>query len=119
MSQHNFRARPLTAATFAEVNPEKALAFYKDRFADASDFTFVFVGNVDTVTLKPLVEKYLASLAVDRAEGDASSDNGGAPPKGVDREGRAQGRRAEGEHDHRLHGRVSVRAGNAVRRCAR
>src|SRR5262249_6135197 len=56
MTQHNFRARPLTAATFAEVNPEKALAFYKERFADASGFTFVFVGNVDTVTLKPLVE---------------------------------------------------------------
>ena len=40
----------------------KALAFYKQRFADASDFTFSFVGNVDTLTLKPLVEKYLATL---------------------------------------------------------
>ena len=82
MSQHNFRARPLTAATFAEVNPEKALAFYKDRFADASDFTFVFVGNVDTVSLKPLVEKYLASLpSIGRKE--TFRDNGGSAPKGV------------------------------------
>jgi zinc protease len=82
MSQHNFRARPLTAATFSEVDPQKALAFYKDRFADASDFTFVFVGNVDTVSLKPLVEKYLASLpGVGRKE--AFRDNGGGAPKGV------------------------------------
>jgi zinc protease len=62
MSQHNFRSRPLTQATFAEVNPEKAIAFYKDRFADASDFTFVFVGNIDTTAIKPLVERYIASL---------------------------------------------------------
>jgi zinc protease len=82
MSQHNFRARPLTAAVFGELNPEKALAFYRDRFADASNFTFLFVGNVDTVSLKPLVEKYLASLpSTHRAE--TFRDNGGSPPKGV------------------------------------
>lgn len=62
MTQHAFRARPLTAATFAEVSPERALAFYKDRFADASDFTFVFVGNLDLQTFKPLVERYLGAL---------------------------------------------------------
>jgi len=82
MSQHAYRSRPITAATFAEVNPEKALAFYKNRFADASDFTFVFVGNVDSTTLKPLVEKYLASLpSLGRTE--TFRDNGGAPPKGI------------------------------------
>src|SRR4029078_6788357 len=75
-------ARPLTGATFAEINPEKALAFYKERFADASDFTFSFVGNVDTLTLKPLVEKYLATLpSIPRQE--KFRDNGGGPPKGI------------------------------------
>ena len=82
MASHSVRARPLTAKTFAEVNPEKALAFYKDRFADASDFTFTFVGNVDTTTLKPLVEKYLGALpSIGRKE--TFKDNGGGPPKGV------------------------------------
>jgi zinc protease len=82
MSQHAYRSRPLTAATFTEVNPEKAFAFYKNRFADASDFTFVFVGNVDSTTLKPLVEKYLASLpSIGRTE--TFRDNGGSPPKGI------------------------------------
>lgn len=82
MAQHAFRARPLTAATFAEVDPQKALAFYRDRFADASDFTFVIVGNVDTVSLKPLVTKYLASLpTLDRKE--SYKDTGITPPKGV------------------------------------
>ncbi len=82
MSQHDFRARPLSVATFSEVDPQKALAFYKDRFADASDFTFVFVGNVDLETLKPLVEKYLASLpATGRHE--TYKVVGHAPPTGV------------------------------------
>jgi len=47
---------------FAKVDLDKALAFYKDRFSDVSDFTFVIVGEVDLAKLKPLVETYLASL---------------------------------------------------------
>jgi zinc protease len=82
MASHNFRDRPITKAVFAEANPEKALAFYKQRFADASRFTFVFVGNIDTTALKPLVDRYIASLpSLGRTE--TFRDVGGAPPKGV------------------------------------
>jgi zinc protease len=82
LAQHAFRARPLTLQTWSEVNPQKALAFYKDRYADASDFTFLFVGNVDLATLKPLVEKYLASLpAINRKE--TFKDVSPSAPKGV------------------------------------
>ncbi len=35
---------------------------FKERFADAGDFHFYFVGNVDEVKLKAYAEKYLASL---------------------------------------------------------
>ncbi|HEX6576281.1 MAG TPA: insulinase family protein, partial [Gemmatimonadaceae bacterium] len=63
LSSHHVRARPLTPELFdKEVSAQKALAIYKDRFANAGDFTFVLVGNVDTVAIKPLVETYLASL---------------------------------------------------------
>jgi zinc protease len=82
MTQHNFRDRPLTPATFAEMDPAKALAIYKDRFADASDFTFVFVGNIDTTALKPFVERYLASLP-STSRRETWRDPGDAPPKGV------------------------------------
>ena len=82
MSGGSFRARPLTAATFAEVDPRRALAFYRERFADASDFTFLFVGNVAPAALRPLAERYLASLpSIKRKE--TWKDTGGAPPKGV------------------------------------
>jgi zinc protease len=58
---HPRRQRP-TAATIDQWNLEKSLAFYKDRFADASDFTFYFVGSFDLETMKPFVERYLGSL---------------------------------------------------------
>ena len=56
------RRRIQTAASVDQWNLEKSLAFYKDRFADASDFTFFFVGSFDEATMKPLVERYLGSL---------------------------------------------------------
>jgi zinc protease len=82
MAQHAFRARPLTAETFKEVDPNKAFAFFKDRFANAGDFTFVLVGNVDTVAIKPLVETYLASLP-NTGRVEKFRDTGIKPPTGV------------------------------------
>jgi zinc protease len=49
-------------AEIAKVDEDKALAFFRSRFGDATDFTFVIVGNVEPAKLRPLVEKYLASL---------------------------------------------------------
>jgi zinc protease len=60
--QNHPRRRFSTAETVDEWNLDKSLAFYKDRFADASDFTFVFVGSFDEASIKPLVERYLGSL---------------------------------------------------------
>ncbi|HET9958478.1 MAG TPA: insulinase family protein [Polyangiaceae bacterium] len=44
------------------VDLNRALEFYKQRFSDVSDFSFVFVGKIDLTTFRPLVERYLASL---------------------------------------------------------
>jgi zinc protease len=72
----------MTADSIGQMSLEKSLAFYKERFADASDFTFVFVGSFDLPTMKPLVERYLASLpALHRKE--AGRDVGIRPPAGV------------------------------------
>src|SRR4051794_36975730 len=82
MTQNHLRARPLNAALVDQMSLDKSLAFYKDRFADASDFTFVFVGSFDLATMKPLVEQYLGSLpALHRTE--AGRDVGIRPPPGI------------------------------------
>ena len=69
LSRNHFRARPLTVERLGEMDLGRSCAFYKDRFADASDFTFVFVGNLDLEAMRPLVERYLGALpAIDRKE---------------------------------------------------
>jgi len=62
LRQDHPRTGPLTAEDVDRIDFEKAVAFYRDRFADAGDFTFVFAGALDVETVRPLVERYLASL---------------------------------------------------------
>ncbi len=60
--QNHPRRQPLTAETIAEMDMDASLKFYRDRYADAGDFTFVFVGNVEPQRLKSLVAQYLGGL---------------------------------------------------------
>lgn len=45
-----------------EMSFEKSKAIYMDRFDNAADFEFFIVGDVEKENLKPLLEKYIASL---------------------------------------------------------
>ncbi len=82
LSQHHFRARPLTAQLLDEVALDRALAVYRDRFADLSDFTFVVVGSFAVDSVRPLVLRYLGSLPASRRK-ENWRDNGLRPPQGV------------------------------------
>jgi zinc protease len=82
MSQHHPRVRPITAEVVEELDLDRSLALYRDRFADASDFTFVIVGTFRPDSLKPLVERYIASLP-NRGRREAWRDVGIRPPTSV------------------------------------
>ena len=45
-----------------KINYDRIIDMYKDRYKDASDFTFYLVGNVDLEKIKPMIAKYLGSL---------------------------------------------------------
>jgi zinc protease len=45
-----------------QINYQRGLDMFADRFADASDFTFYFVGNIDMDVVKPLIAQYLGAL---------------------------------------------------------
>ncbi|MCP4201329.1 MAG: insulinase family protein [bacterium] len=63
------RRRLFTIETYDEVNLDRALEIYNDRFADASDFVFTMVGSFELDVVRPLVETWLASLpAIHRNE---------------------------------------------------
>jgi zinc protease len=76
------RTRPLTPDMIPSMDLDRSLAFYRDRFADASDFTFFFVGSFDVDAIRPLVERYVASLpSLGRTE--HWRDPGIRPPAGI------------------------------------
>jgi zinc protease len=82
LAQNHFRARPMTPKLVDEMDLQRSYAFYKDRFADASDFTFVFTGSFDVAAIRPLIERYLASLpSLNRKE--SWKNEGIQTPKGV------------------------------------
>ena len=62
MAQGHPRSRPLSVAVLDEIDLKTGVDFYRERFADASDFTFVFVGAIDLDIMRPLAEQYLGSL---------------------------------------------------------
>ncbi len=76
------RRQPETPETVARWNLEESLAFYKARFADASHFTFVFVGSFTPESIRPLVETYVAGLPATHGN-ETWRDIGVAAPKGV------------------------------------
>ncbi|MCU0393576.1 MAG: insulinase family protein, partial [Thermoflexibacter sp.] len=70
------------AEDFDKINYDRAFEIYRERFADASDFTFFFVGNFKLEEIKPMLETYLGSLpATNRQEN--WKDLGIRPPKGI------------------------------------
>ena len=56
------RAVPIDSAGIETISIDDVLDIYSERFGDASDFTFVFVGNIDTLRFRQLAERYIASL---------------------------------------------------------
>ncbi len=81
MSGNHPRRKPWTPETVDEMDMEASLDFYRGRFSDASEFTFVLVGNLDLAALRPLVESHLASLPSTR-RGHDWRDVGVRTPEG-------------------------------------
>ncbi len=61
-NNHPRAPRLPTEEDLNSIRFNKALDIYKNRFADASDFTFLFVGAFNVDTIIPLIETYLGSL---------------------------------------------------------
>lgn len=51
------------------ISYDRAIEIYKDRFSDAGNFTFLFVGAFSVDSIKPMIKQYIASLpTIDRDE---------------------------------------------------
>jgi len=82
LGNHSIRR---TGPSIEKVNSavlDKMYSIFKERFAGAGGFTFVFVGSIDTVTIKPLLEKYLGGLPSLKKE-EQARDLNIHPPGGI------------------------------------
>ncbi|MDD4970275.1 MAG: insulinase family protein [Paludibacter sp.] len=70
-----------TPADLDKVDMNRSLEIYKERFANAGDFNFVFVGSFNPDQIKPLIETYIASLPATKGH-EKCKDLGIRPPKG-------------------------------------
>lgn len=82
LSQDHPRGRPIDEDVVGRMDMDKSLAFYRDRFGDAGDFTFVFAGSFSPDVIRPHVERYLASLP-SQGRKETWRDPGFRPPRGV------------------------------------
>ncbi len=58
----NLRTAPLKLKDLRRVSYDRIYEIYKDRFADATGFRMTVIGNLSPDSLRPLLEKYIASL---------------------------------------------------------
>ncbi len=81
MYNHNVRYHPDDLTTLAAIDYDRALQIYKDRFSDASEYTFFLVGNFTLQSIRPLVESYIGGLP-SKNGGETFKDLGITPPSG-------------------------------------
>lgn len=62
MGNYHPRRKPYTLDDLKKISLDRAFAIYQERFANAGQFLFTFVGSFSTDSMKPFVEKYIASL---------------------------------------------------------
>ena len=70
MYAHNPRFTQIDHKDLKDINYDRILEMAKDRFKNAGQFTFVFCGNFDEQTLRPLIEQYVASLPATGAKAE-------------------------------------------------
>jgi zinc protease len=61
-TMNHYTSRPLTLERIAALDRDAMAAFYKERFANAADFTFFMVGSFKVDEALPLVARYVGSL---------------------------------------------------------
>jgi zinc protease len=71
-----------SAQQLAEFDADRALAIYRERFANAGDFAFAFVGDFDTGEMRDLASRYIGTLP-GSPEAERYVDNQPLPPREV------------------------------------
>jgi zinc protease len=72
-TMNHYTARELTLDDVKKLSADRMMAFYQQRFANAADFTYFFVGAFKVDEIAPLVASYIGALP---STGKATSKRG-------------------------------------------
>jgi len=89
----HYTSQPLTEARIASLDRQKMVSFYRDRFANAADFTFFMVGAFTLDTAVPLLAQYVGSLPSTGSNVSAVKNVGLCFPAAVKQEQIEKGRK--------------------------
>ncbi len=83
ITDHNPRTVLINLETIDKLDQDKALEFFKQRFANPADFTFIFTGNIDPANdkVKEEICTYLGGLKTTKGT-EKYTDNKIRKPKG-------------------------------------
>jgi zinc protease len=80
LGDYNVRRTGPSLEKLHQINLDKVMKIFKERFSNVADFTFVFDGNFNTDSIRPVLEKYLGSLPSDSLKEQARNLNIHIPP---------------------------------------
>jgi len=83
-SDYNPRTMVLNDETLKQIDLDRVMAVYSERFANPADFTFIFVGNIDPKNkeTQKLICTYLGGMKTQKSR-ESFKDLGIRAPKGV------------------------------------
>jgi zinc protease len=79
----SIRLSPLTSEDVAGIELADMEEVYTDRFDDAGDFTFFFVGSFEMTEMEELVERYLAGIPASETTEETIPDDIYPRPEGI------------------------------------
>ena len=94
---NHYTAQPLTAQRIATLDRQKMVAFYRERFSSAADFSFFMVGTFKIDAVVPLLAEYVGSLPSTGKKTSQFKDIGLCFPQSVQRVRVEKGREPSGQ----------------------
>ena len=79
---NNYRRQQISTEVLNAIKYDRLEPIYRQLTANAANYTVYIVGNVDLVTLKPMVEKYIGSLPAKKNKITKRLDDGVRTAKG-------------------------------------
>jgi zinc protease len=95
-TSNHWTSQPLTSERIATLDRQKMLAFYRQRFSNAADFTLFMVGAFRVDDVLPLLAQYVGSLPSANRPKSRFQDIGIRFPSSVDRAVVEMGREPRG-----------------------